>query len=386
MKYIYIIILMNFKEYLTVVKNKQKTFPFKYYERKEHYINIDSSDRDIYKYENANNYRIDLSKEGLTNVIKIELINTMFINNKLTIDNTNNLLIIEINGLSYSVELEQGLYVADDIRYEIEEKLNSIAVNVAFIVTIENLHLKINCYIKETYSVVNSTQGSNVITFDITSSSNTIPQIGSNIIIQDTTNLNGVGDQYLLGLHTVTNSTTGVSFSVDLDANASPISSQTGSAITLVPLLFSILDNNTAANLGFTSTATTESTSILAVNKLDCYNDQFFYICSPQLCGNFSTTGNVSDIFAKVNIVGDYSESYLNSYVAGTRVFEEPIDLNKVDFSFLHHDNTYVDFNGTEHNFVLKITRLLYKLDSGNNDEKELYRILYTIMNQHIKS
>jgi len=375
---------MNFKEYLTVVKNKHCTFPFKYHERREHYINIDSESRDISKYSNPNTYRIDLSKEGISDVIKVELINTLFINNNLTINDTNNTLFVTINGVNHTISLENGLYVIDDIRFQLETQLNNIGDEFSFSVDVVDLRLQIRAFYKEEFTAVSSTAGSNQLVV-VPSNGQLLPNQGTAVLIVNVQGFNDITHDNIIGYRIVSSvSLASTEFVIDMNEPVSPSVSETGTINMNIPFPFSLTINNASTNLGFDTLSLTDT--LLADNKLTIYEDQYFYMCCPQLAGNFSTTGNVQNTFAKINIVGDNAEPYLNSYVGGTRIFDDPIHIKNLDFSFAYDNNTLVDFDSTQHNFVLKVTCLIHKIDNGNNDPKELYRLLYTIMNQIIKS
>ena len=92
--------LINGKAYSTKppeVEKKQR----KFLQRRVRYLQIDSRDRDITLYPDANNYVIDVSKENFTNVTKIQVVSTKFTN--VSSDNSDIFITSNVIGNDFTV-------------------------------------------------------------------------------------------------------------------------------------------------------------------------------------------------------------------------------------------------------------------------------------------
>ena len=110
----------------------------KYIRIRRRYLNIDSRDRDLTLYPDANSYTLDVSKESFSNIAKIELVSTHFLNVQQLIRNQpvslkNNVIKWNIeddvvNGqfVTYSAEIDPGNYTAEELAKEIENKMNAV--------------------------------------------------------------------------------------------------------------------------------------------------------------------------------------------------------------------------------------------------------------------
>ncbi len=129
---------INAKKKLEKKEEKTEEKINRYVEKRIRYLNIDSSDRKVTIYPNANSYTIDITKENFSNVSSVEMISSQFVNINKTIRNTplslkNNVIqwnisddMIDGQYIAYSVELTPGNYSAAALENEIESKMNSI--------------------------------------------------------------------------------------------------------------------------------------------------------------------------------------------------------------------------------------------------------------------
>ena len=136
----------EFKKYMTTMgpkkasslsstNNEQQS---KYVRTRKRYLCIDSRDRDLTVYPNANSYTVDIGKESFANVGKIELVSCQFINFKQLIRHTptsekNNVIqwnveedILNGQYVVYSAEIDAGNYTAEELEKEIENKMNAV--------------------------------------------------------------------------------------------------------------------------------------------------------------------------------------------------------------------------------------------------------------------
>ena len=99
------------------------------------YININSSDRNKSLYPNPNNYKINLNKQKLGNIISIKLKETLFRNTEQTIykapiDKTNNKIHFSLfranydNIVTYTATLNYGSYTFEELSKELERAMN----------------------------------------------------------------------------------------------------------------------------------------------------------------------------------------------------------------------------------------------------------------------
>lgn len=104
-------------------------------EIRERYLNIDSKDRDTTKWPNQNNYVIDVTSQVYTNVWKVDLVSTSFINTEQLIYDTpftvkNNIISWDVFNepaqTTYTTEIDAGKYTASELSVEIETKMNAV--------------------------------------------------------------------------------------------------------------------------------------------------------------------------------------------------------------------------------------------------------------------
>ena len=110
----------------------------KYIRTRKRYLNIDSRDRDLTLYPDANSYTVDVSKESFSNIAKIELVSSHFLNVQQLVRNQpislkNNVIkwnveddIINGQYVVYSAEIDPGNYTAEELAKEIENKMNAV--------------------------------------------------------------------------------------------------------------------------------------------------------------------------------------------------------------------------------------------------------------------
>lgn len=102
-------------------------------------------------------------------------------------------------------------------------------------------------------------------------------------------------------------------------------------------------------------------------------NDDIF-ITSNTLGSDYrNTNDHMLNLFGKIQMPGNMSNHIFNSYIGCKKVYynNSLLDvLGIIDFQFRKYDGTLVDFQNTEHSFVLQITELIKKVEKTDYNTK----------------
>jgi len=99
---------------------------------------------------------------------------------------------------------------------------------------------------------------------------------------------------------------------------------------------------------------------------IDLIGNQYFIMTSNIVGGDLAmSNNNISNAFAKIQIVGSSTASMFNGFSGGTKIFNDtPLaSLNEIDIQFVYNDGTEVDFNDRNHSFTLIITEEIQKIE-----------------------
>jgi len=101
---------------------------------------------------------------------------------------------------------------------------------------------------------------------------------------------------------------------------------------------------------------------------IDLTGEKYIYMTSRILGGDMvSTSDNISDVFARIQLAGNASASIFNSYIGGVKIYyDTPLsELDEVDFQFRTQDGELFEFNDRNHSFVLEITEAIQKIEGS---------------------
>jgi len=99
--------------------------------------------------------------------------------------------------------------------------------------------------------------------------------------------------------------------------------------------------------------------------------ENYIFMTSPQLESMFDL-GNVTNIFAKLQLAASPGTIIFNSFISGPVVFEDaPLSLlDEMEFSFRNFDNSSVNFNDVDHSFCIEIVEYHDKLRYNDFDSR----------------
>ena len=84
--------------------------------------------------------------------------------------------------------------------------------------------------------------------------------------------------------------------------------------------------------------------------------------------GTMQTTGDVQDVFAKVQMSGGAGSIIFNSFISSSKVFDDsPLNyLEEIDFKYVNHKGELIQFNDLDHSFTLEIATYIDVLENTN--------------------
>ena len=99
--------------------------------------------------------------------------------------------------------------------------------------------------------------------------------------------------------------------------------------------------------------------------------ENYIFMTSPQL-DSMHNTGDVTNIFAKLQLAASPGTIIFNSFISNPVVYEDsPLPLlYELDISFREHDNTLVNFNDVNHSFTIEIVEYHDKLRYNDFDSR----------------
>lgn len=98
----------------------------------------------------------------------------------------------------------------------------------------------------------------------------------------------------------------------------------------------------------FSGNVFTQSTTVM-----NLAGENFIFMCIRGL-STLSTTERTNDVFAKLIYNVPPRSIAFDSFISNAFVFQQPVNMNHLDVSFLRHDGSLVDFNNIDHSFSLE--------------------------------
>lgn len=386
-------------------------------------------------YPYPNNYSITLGKT-IYNAISVRLISSIFPNSAQVFKSSNNKLYWknqDDGNIIYSVSIPVGNYSPDTLKQTLETQIalipRSLNLNLAgsnttylqFNIMQVNIDLATNIVTFYSYKRANVIKPIIKVTPDILTDGSD-PGTDTFILnIQQTKHSLSVGDSVLfsnfithLGISDILLNTTHTVYSV-IDADTYQIelkhinlftgtrTSTGGGYATQIntPNKFQLLFNyqdTMGTQLGFRNVGEESSITPFSYqisnnqsylnelsfdalgNPVDLTNDSVilsgdnYILMSCQELSKMTHIGkaNIDNVFCKINLSGLPSKLLYDTYVPTPHIYENPIDITNLTFSFYSPTGELFDFNGLDHSFVLEIVTLNEIPDETENNSNTL--------------
>lgn len=376
------------------------------FELRIRYLTIDSRDRDTSLYPFAHTYSLDISKHALTNVVSAELVSSTFINTQLPV-RYNNLIHwnfeddVDDNGvlIPYQAEVPVQPYEnVNDLLQVMQTTMNSVSRHLdtkmphTFEFGVEpDYSIRISAYEWGTANddgiSISSVVGDNLLYIFW-------PSHG--LAVTDSINIQNVQQPIGGIVPSSINGNTQVNTVIDVN-NFTVVTNIVASVADIIntdfeigiPLFFQLLfaEPNSIGpilkfpeeNTGFEVMHSNNTETLEASFSL--FDDQYIVMCSHVLSGLFETVfvtphENIDHDcpapFAIIQMGGKYHDTVFNSYVGGKKVFyNNSIDsIERVDFQFRYHNGDLVDFENSDHSFVIKFIQSIHKVQNVDFNTK----------------
>lgn len=101
------------------------------------------------------------------------------------------------------------------------------------------------------------------------------------------------------------------------------------------------------------------------VNQNINLSGEKYILMTSNIIGDNESTGEVDNIFAKIQLAAASGSNIFNAYIGGYKYFyESPLPiLNEIDFQFYSNDGTLFEFFDSDHSFTLEITEAIQKIE-----------------------
>jgi len=143
--------------------------------------------------------------------------------------------------------------------------------------------------------------------------------------------------------------------------NIEPIKSRIDDLIANNFYSTSKTDINYIENYLFGNIITTE------VNQnLNLSGEKYVYMTS-SIIGNDESTGDIDNIFAKIQLAASSGSNIFNAYIGGYKYFyDSPLPmLNEIDIQFYSNDGNLFEWYDNDHSFTLEITEAIQKIEGS---------------------
>jgi len=110
---------------------------------KEHFILIDSRDRNTNDYPDTNNYQVDLNQD-YKEILKVELISSNIPKTEYLINLSNNNLTFSVSSTTYDIQIPIGNYDINTLATALQNAMNAAGSGLSFTVSVISLTNKIN--------------------------------------------------------------------------------------------------------------------------------------------------------------------------------------------------------------------------------------------------
>jgi len=144
-----------------------------------------------------------------------------------------------------------------------------------------------------------------------------------------------------------------------IDANTFKIPVPYTSIIPIENWIENEIDIETDITIEYGSIVTT-----MVNQSLNLSGEKYIFMQS-EILGNGETSGQVSNIFAKIQLASSSGEDIYNAYIGGYQIYvDTPLtSLTELDFSFYKNDGDLFEFYDNDHSFTLEITEAIQKID-----------------------
>ncbi|MDA9673873.1 hypothetical protein N9T73_00050 [bacterium] len=399
-------IYSNF-EYHQIHQDNSKSIPFF---NNLNFFNIDTTEikltvQKINKIEQGYLYSHDyLYKLGRTfeQITEIKLISTEFPNSSQIIRNkpasiANNKIywrIIEDGPVEYSTEIDPGNYSATSLKFEIQEKMNSVTRsfnNETFqevIVSINSAKslIEFRIFSKQSFTNnLNTFKGSNrlEIKYDLNDDEQLnnfdfhLIETGDIIVISNASTIGGIKNELINKDHIAYKINKNEIY-VLLNSNATSSENNKGGEKIIIrklipfQLLFGkkntfgkLLGFNRVNEPNYVQPHFMKVVSNYEYNKyndsnnntiLDLSGERYIFILN-ELLGNLENSSFVKNAFAKIVLDSKPGTYIYNSHISIPIKFEYPISkLSELHFKFVDYYGDFFNFSGLDHSFTLEIT------------------------------
>jgi len=95
--------------------------------------------------------------------------------------------------------------------------------------------------------------------------------------------------------------------------------------------------------------------------------ENYLYMIADGL-GSMQTTGNIQDVYAKIQMIAGTGSVIFNSFISSPKIFEDtPLKyLEEIDFKYLNHKGELIQFNDLDHSFTLEVATYIDVLENTN--------------------
>ena len=97
-------------------------------------------------------------------------------------------------------------------------------------------------------------------------------------------------------------------------------------------------------------------------------NNYVYLVIPPFNHIKVAQNNKIPSAFAKILLPGDSNNTLYNTFVAGTKIFDDSLynNLSELEIAFVTNEGTLFDFNGSEHSFTIEITEIIDKFEYIN--------------------
>lgn len=108
-----------------------------------------------------------------------------------------------------------------------------------------------------------------------------------------------------------------------------------------------------------------KATTRLLNRPVKLAGENYILMQSPQI-GGMINTGNVSNIFAKIDLSAPPGSILFNTHIANPKKYDSPLDkLSELTFTFVDQNGDFFEFLDSDHSFTLEIKESIHEVSSG---------------------
>ena len=140
------------------------------------------------------------------------------------------------------------------------------------------------------------------------------------------------------------------------------------------------LKPDTQVGSGYTGSASGDihgtggSLEIRRINRPIVLNGENYLYMIADGFGSMQTTGNIQDVYAKIQMSGGTGSVIFNSFISSPKIFEDsPLSyLEEIDFKYVNHKGELIQFNDLDHSFTLEIATYIDVLENTNYSSRRV--------------